>query len=333
MQFLEKYRDHSLIAKVLAYVMFLEAGTSILGMFINMVRYEYYSFSIWTILYQALPVLAGLIFLLNKHNDKIFRLAFAGVLVVTRLISLIRIITMIGTPSFKLVLSYFVGVILAVGFALYYTGVVRPAGRKMYFIFMYSIIGAAALFSIFNIGSIGVGMLAVCAVLAAYGYQEFRTPDKSAFVYAGMIGTAYYVLYTTLSGVLSMFSVYMPGFFRSVEILLCLAMPLLVYDRFVPGEGSPFAFDFGAITGNAQPQQYAPQQYQQPVRQNNFDPMTGQPIVPQAPVQQNNFDPMTGQPIAPQAPVQQNNFDPMTGQPIAPNKPVQLNKGDPNNGQ
>ena len=38
MTFLEKYRDHSLIAKIFAYVMFLDAGTSILGMFIKMIR-------------------------------------------------------------------------------------------------------------------------------------------------------------------------------------------------------------------------------------------------------------------------------------------------------
>ena len=332
MQFLEKYRDHSLIAKVLAYVMFLDAGTSILGMFIKMIRYEYYSFSIWTILFQAVPILAGLIFLLNKHHDKIFKMAFAGALVLTKLISLIRVITMDGNPSVKYVLTCFLQLVLAAAFAVYYLGIIRAIGRKFYFIFMYSILGVAAIFAIFNIGSVSIGTYAICAVLALYGYQEIRTQD-SMFVYAGMIGAAYYVLYTALTGLLGMFSVYLPGFFRSVEIILCMAMPLLVYDRFVPGEGMPFALDFSALSGNSAPQQYAPVGYQQSVQQNKFDPMTGQPLAPQQPVQQNNFDPMTGQPLTPQQPVQQNNFDPMTGQPIAPNQPVQLNKGDQNNGQ
>lgn len=332
MSFFEKYRDHSLIAKIMAYTLFFDAGTSVLGMFIKMIRYEYYSFSIWTILYQAVPVVAGLIFFLDKHHDKTFKLGFAGTYVAIRLIAMIRTIAS-GNPSFIYILTNFLSLVFAAAFALYYLGVIRPAGRNVFFMVMYGITGLSALFTIFGHSIPSVSTFAMCAVLAMYGYQETRAANPTV-VYAGMIGTAYFVVYTVLSSLLGMFSVYLPSFFGHMNIVFCLAMPLLVFDRIVPGEGQPFAFDFGAITGQAaqppvqqyaQPMQqngFAPQQpVQQPVQpaqpmQQNFDPMTGQPLNPQ-PQQQNNFDPMTGQPLNPQP--QQNRFDPMTGQPLDPN--------------
>ena len=119
MGFLEKYRDYSLISKILAYVLFFDAGTSVLGMFINMIRFEYYSFSIWTILYQAVPVIAGIIFLMNKHQDKIFKYAFSGALVLMKLIVLIRAIAL-GSPTFKYILPCIVAVIVVYGLISYF---------------------------------------------------------------------------------------------------------------------------------------------------------------------------------------------------------------------
>lgn len=317
MNYFEKYRDHALISKLMAYVLFLDAGTSVLNMFGNMIKYDF-GFNFWTILYQAVPVIAGAIFLLNKHQDKLFKLIFSGAYVVVRLIALIRTITGYA-PTFIRIFTALLSLAFSVAFALYYLGAIRPSGRKNFFIVMYAIIGVAAIFSIFNHPISSVSTFAMCSVLAMYGYQETRAAN-STIVYAGMIGIAYYMVYSALGDLLSIISLipkvhlYLPGFFSSMNILLCLAMPLLVYDRIVPGEGAPFSFDLNAILGAAQPAQY-----QQPVQQNNFDPMTGQPIQAQQPVQQNNFDPMTGQPIQAQQPVQQNNFDPMTGQPIDPN--------------
>ena|GEM_PF-1750467 len=322
MEVLEKYRDHNLIAKLLAYVLFFDAGASILKMFINMIRWGSELFSIFTIIYQTVPVIAGLILLLNKHHDKIFKLSFAGSLVVTRLIMLIRIIAS-GNPPVTSVLSNFVQFILTVAIAAYYLGVIRPAGRKNHLIVVYGIMGIAAIFWIFPIGSISVGIFGLCAVMVLYGYQETRGQGNQAmFVYGGMIGTAYYMLYIVISGLLGLFYVYLPGFFGYTNFVLVMAMPLLVYDRIVPNEGQSLMLDFGALTGASAPAQYA-----QPMQQNNFDPMTGQPINVQP--QQNNFDPMTGQPINVQP--QQNNFDPMTGQPI--NVQPQQNKFDPMTGK
>lgn len=274
--------------------------------------------------------MAGLIFFLNKHHDKIYRMGFAGAYVLVRLITLIRNITSVGTTSFIYILTSFLSLVFSVGFVLYYLGVIKPSGRNNYFIVMYALIGIPALFTIFNHPISSVSDFAMCSVLALYGYEETRA-SNSTVVYAGMIGTAYYVAYKVISNLLSIISLipkvnlYLPGFFSNMNIVFCLAMPLLVFDRIVPGEGQPFGFDFGALTGQSPAPQYAqqpmqqtgfaqPMQNQQPV-QNNFDPMTGQPLNPQPPIQQNNFDPMTGQPIQPQ----QNKFDPMTGQPIDPN--------------
>ena len=319
---LEKYRDHNLIAKLLAYVLFFDAGTSILKMFINMIRWGSGFFSIFTIIYQTVPVIAGLILLLNKHHDKIFKLSFAGALVVTRLIMLIRTIAS-GNPAVTTVLASFVQFILTVGIAAYYLGVIRPAGRKNHLIVVYGIMGIAAIFFIFPIGSISVDIFGICAVMVLYGYQETRGQGNQAmYVYGGMIGTAYYMVYTVLGSLLGLFYVYLPGFFNYTNFVLVMLMPLLVYDRIVPNEGQSLMLDFGALTGASAPAQYA-----QPMQQNNFDPMTGQPINVQP--QQNNFDPMTGQPINVQP--QQNNFDPMTGQPI--NVQPQQNKFDPMTGK
>ncbi|MBQ8965560.1 hypothetical protein [Ruminococcus sp.] len=317
MGFLEKYRNYDLISKVMAGVLFLDAGTSILKMFINMIRYDI-GFSIWVFIYQSFVVIAGLIFLLKKHQDKIFKFALAGTLIIAKLVSLIR--TIIGyNPGFKVILSSLFTLVLSVAFAAYYLGIVRPAGRKFFLMAMYAITGVASLFTIFSIGSVSFDTFAVLAVLALYGYQETRAQGNEAnFVYAGMIGVAYLAVYQVLYDLLSLFGVFLPSFFYYVKLILCLAMPLLVYDRIVPGEGQAFALDFSVFTGAPAPSQYAqPMQQnfrQQPVQpqQNNFDPMTGQPLNPQP--QQNNFDPMTGQPLNPQP--RQNNFDPMTGQPL-----------------
>lgn len=332
MSFFEKYRDYSLISKIIACALFFDAGTTIFNMLVNSIRWEFYSFSIWTVIYQAVPIIAGVIFFMNKHQDKMFRLIFSGAYVLVRLIYMIRTIA-IGSPSFISILTSFLSLVFSAAFALYYLGVIKPAGRKNYFIVMYALIGVSALFSIFNHPISSVSTFAMCSLLAMYGYQETRAAN-STMIYAGMIGTAYYVVYSVLGDLLSVIRLipdvhlYLPGFFSSMNILLCLAMPFLVFDRVVPGEGQPFGFDFGALTGQpaqqyAQPMQQngfaqpVQNQYQQPAQpmQSNFDPMTGQPLNPQPTVQQNNFDPMTGQPIQPQ----QNNFDPMTGQPIDPN--------------
>ena len=371
MGFLEKYRDYSLISKILAYVLFFDAGTSVLGMFINMIRFEYYSFSIWTILYQAVPVIAGIIFLMNKHQDKIFKYAFSGALVLMKLIVLIRAIAL-GSPTFKYILTCFMGLVLAVGFAAYYLGVIRPAGKRNYLICMYILLGVAALFSIFNIGSVSIDKFALCALLAMFSYQETRAQNPT-IVYAGMIGLAYYLVYMALGDLLGLFSVYMPGFFNSVNIILCMAVPLLVYDRVVPGEGQSLALDFSVFSGAAAPTYQQPMQqngYQQPMQQNGYQ-QPAQPVQnnnfrqanapvqnnnfqqanapvqnnnfrqTNAPVQNNNFQQtnapaqnmyqQTNIPTQTNAPAQQNNFDPMTGQPL--NAQPQQNRFDPMTGE
>ena len=353
MQALEKYRNYDLIGKILGGVLLYDAATSVLGMFIRMIRWEWYTFSIWTIVYALVPAVAGIIFLTKKYQDKIFKLSFAALLVITKIIMLIRTIAGPGDPSVKYVFSNFLGVLIAAAFALFYLGFVNPSGNKNFLIVTYVIMGIAAVFKIFSISSVSIGGLGLYFIMMMLGFQETRT-QNSNMIYIAMIGTAYYSVYVVLTGFLSLFSWYLPSFFSYSIIMIAMVMPLFVYDWIVPGQGMPlFTINPQALSGNApvysqpaqnfaprqnfaqQPMQngfapqnnvpqqqggFAPQQNfvpqpQQP-QQNNFDPMTGQPINQQP--QQNNFDPMTGQPLNPQA-QQPNRFDPMTGKPIGPN--------------
>ena len=368
MQALEKYRNYDLIGKILGGVLLYDAATSVLGMFIRMIRWEWYTFSIWTIVYALVPAVAGIIFLTKKYQDKIFKLSFAALLVITKIIMLIRTIAGPGDPSVKYVFSNFLGVLIAAAFALFYLGFVNPSGNKNFLIVTYVIMGIAAVFKIFSISSVSIGGLGLYFIMMMLGFQETRT-QNSNMIYIAMIGTAYYSVYVVLTGFLSLFSWYLPSFFSYSIIMIAMVMPLFVYDWIVPGQGMPlFTINPQALSGNApvysqpaqnfaprqnfaqQPMQngfapqnnvpqqqggFAPQQNfvpqpQQPVQpqQNNFDPMTGQPINQQP--QQNNFDPMTGQPINQQP--QQNNFDPMTGQPLNP-QAQQPNRFDPMTGK
>ena len=374
MQMLEKYRDHSLISKVMAIYLFFYSGASVLTRLISFARSSISLNSVGilfsSVIYLLPYVIMGCIFLLNKHDDKMFRYVFGGALIAAELIQVIRALIgsefydmrymymITGLEVYRIPVMYYITSIMEFmfcsGIAIYYMGFIKPQGRNLFLIVFYSMMLIGGVITIFSYYSLPVGKFACCALLTMYGYKERRCGNSTP-VYIGMIGLAFYLVYNTIVALTGIVGLFMPSFFRSINLIACLCIPLLVYDRSVPGEEKAIKISF--LDALDKPKM------SQPAQQSGFDPMTGQPIQPAqqmprngaqpggfpqqtASVQQGGFDPMTGQPIQPAqqmfqngaqpggfpqqtASVQQGGFDPMTGQPIQPAQQMPRNGAQP----
>lgn len=303
---MEKLRDYKLVAKVIAICILGSLGLSLLIELIRVINNPLGSISgmvlFRTILSNSPQIIIAIVFLFGKHHDKIFSYLFVGALAVVNLVGISSLVDMFRLTFFWsdstmmlqkdigfLILMRIVELLFSAVIAVYYLGLVKPRGRNFFLVIFYGMMIVNVLIS-FAFGFVmPMGMLPIYMVFVMYDYSERRCPN-SKIVYIGLIGLAYYLLYYCLT------CVALGGLARSallniLDLIACLLVPLLIYDREVPGEekAMKIAFLDALYESSTQAQQPV-----QPVQQGGFDPMTGQPVQP---VQQGGFDPMTGQPL------------------------------------